>query len=376
MPEPRSNCKRSAPLWLALALILLFTWTVSAGGGTTLYLPVVAKQATPTPTITPTPIPPLPANYSVSYYVQTTSSLEAYNYGCALGRTDRDLPGTQDRLVILDFGQPWYENGQYGTIIFRIPPVTEFVFVSLYTVRQVAQNYAAGYWNCTESDTQSHLTLGIGTSNYLRADMQNADRARQHGQLWAQMVLEVNSWLISTGYVSQVYATGANDMELFWATPALTRAWVDGFNAYDNDTAIYYNYGACEGCPQSYYSSIGSWTGGVNYSWHIEDVWYITWGIQPAWAVPEIYLSTGANAKQWQTLSKYSKVQKGSRIDYSGVMTQYGACQQRGGCTFDTGDTMNTPQEGWSQLWSTTYADPDTRMPALPWMTDIRYWVK
>lgn len=380
MPEHRSNFKRSAPLWLALALILIFTWTVSAGSGTTLYLPVVSRHqpftATPTPTRTPTLIPPLPADYSVSYYIQTTSSLEAYNYGCALGRTDRDLPGTQDRLVILDFGQPWYENGVYGTIIFRVPPVTEFVFADFYTVKAVAQNYAAGYWNCTGSDTQSHLTLGIGTSNYLRADMQNADRARQHGQLWAQTVVEVNSWLISTGYVSQVYAAGANDMELFWATPTLTRAWVDGFNAYDNDTAIYYNYGACEGCPQSYYSSIGSWTGGVNYSWHIEDVWYITWGIQPAWAVPEIYLSTGANARQWQTLSKYSAVQKGSRIDFSGSMTQYGACQQRGGCTFDSSDTMNTPQEGWNQLWSYTYADPDTRMLLLRWMTDIRYWVK
>jgi hypothetical protein len=69
-------------------------------------------------------------------------------------------------------------------------------------------------------------------------------------------------------------------------------------------------------------------------------------------------------------------VQKGSRIDFSGSMTQYGACQQRGGCTFTSSDTMNTPQEGWNQLWSATYADPDTRMLLLRWMTDIRYWVK
>jgi len=64
------------------------------------------------------------------------------------------------------------------------------------------------------------------------------------------------------------------------------------------------------------------------------------------------------------------------RIDFSGTMTQLGSCQQRGECIFTSSDTANTPQEGWNQLWSTTYADPDTRMLTLPWMTDIRYWVK
>jgi hypothetical protein len=99
--------------------------------------------------------------------------------------------------------------------------------------------------------------------------------------------------------------------------------------------------------------------------------------VQPAQAVPEIYLSTGANARQWQTLSKYSALKKGSRIDFSGVMTQYGACQQRGGCTFSDGsDMMNTPEEGLSQLWTYTFNDAATRMSGIRWMTDIRYWVK
>ncbi|NMB69434.1 MAG: hypothetical protein GYA20_11810 [Chloroflexi bacterium] len=375
MPEPRSNCKRSAPLWLALALILLFTWTVSAGSGTTLYLPVVAKQATPTPTITPTPIPPLPANYSVSYYVQTTSSLEAYNYGCALGRTDRDLPGTQDRLVILDFGQPWYENGQYGTIIFRIDGVGEFYFASMTTVREFAKNFAAGYWNCTGSDKLSHLTLGIGTSNYLGADvdapMKNYERLYTHGKLWAQMVLEVNSWLVSTGYVSQVYVTGANDIEPNWATAAFTKKWVQGFDENDQSSAIYYDYGSCDGCPQSYDPNIANWPY-MPSDWWVEDRWYVAWGVQPAWVVPEIYTNSGSLANQWYVLSKYARRFKGARIDFSGVMTQTGACAQRGGCS----STDNTPQEAWNQLWSRTYADPDTRMLLLPWMTDIRYWAE
>ncbi|GAP13008.1 hypothetical protein LARV_00749 [Longilinea arvoryzae] len=378
MQRIRSIFRRGGAVWLALLLVLLFTWTASAaGGGTTIYLPYVAKQ--PTPTATPTPLPPLPSDYSVSYYVQTNSNQAAYDKGCALGQTDLNLAGAQDRLVILDFGQPWYDDyGTLGTLIFRVPPNTNWTFMSIGAIGEFAKNFATGYWVCTGSDKASHLTLGIGTSNYLGTDppvdMKVPGTVRNHGSQWAQMVLNVNAWLSTQHYAAQVTAAGANDMELSWATSALTRAWVDGFDSADNNSALYYNYGACEGCPQTYYADIGSWTGGKNYSWHVEDVWYISWGIPPAWVVPEIYLSNEANAKQWQTVSKYAKVQKGMRIDFSGVMTQSGACQQRGGCTGTSSDTMNTPQEGWNQLWKYTFADPDTRMNRLPWMTDIRYW--
>ena len=381
MHRLRSILSRGGVLWAVLLLLILFTWTVSAGAGTTTYLPYVSKQPTPTPTLTPTPAPPLPADYSVSYYVQTNSAQAAYDKGCQLGVTDLNLSGAQDRFVVLDFGQPWYDDyGTLGTLIFRIPPDTNFTFVSISTIGELAKAFGNGYWNCTGSDKGSHLTMGIGTSNWLGTDppvdMKDPTRVYNHGKQWAQMVLDVNNWLNANGRASQVYAAGANDMELSWATSSLTRTWVDAFNDYDNGTAVYYNYGACDGCPQSYYAGINSWTGGKSYSWDIDDVWYISWGIQPAWTVPEIYLSTGANARQWQTLSEYGARQKGSRIDYSGVMTQMGSCQQRGGCTFTSSDTANTPQEGWSQLWNETYDEPLTRMIILRWMTDIRYWVK
>lgn len=373
MPPNRSNIKRLAPLWLALALILLFTWSVAAAGPYTTYLPVVSRQPTATP------LPPLPAEYSVSYYVQSTDVGQAYNYGCSLGLTDLNLPGKQDRLVILDFGQPWYENGQYGTIIFRVNGSGEFYFANMNAVKEFAKNYAAGYWNCTGSDDQSHLTLGIGTSNFLGysvdAPMKNYDRLYAHGGLWAQLILEVNSWLVSTGYASQVYVSGANDIEPYFATAAFTRKWVQGFDANDQGSAIYFDYGSCDGCPQSYDSNIANWPY-MPSDWWVEDKWYVSWGAQPAWVVPEIYTNSGSLANQWYVLSKFAKRFKGARIDFSGVMTQSGACLQRGGCTFTNNDTMNTPQEGWTQLWTRTYNDPDTRISSLPWMTDIRYWVK
>ncbi len=114
MQRLRSLLGPGGALWLALALVLLFTRTASANdGGTTLYLPLVGNQS------------PLPADYSVSYYVQTASTQAAYDKGCQLGQTDLNLAGAQDRFVILDFGQPWYDdNGTLGTLIFRVPPNT------------------------------------------------------------------------------------------------------------------------------------------------------------------------------------------------------------------------------------------------------------
>lgn len=374
MPPNRSKFKRLTPLWLALALIFLFTWSVAAAGPYTTYLPVVSKQPTATP------LPPLPAEYSVSYYVQSANPPDAYNYGCSLGQTDLNLPGKQDRLVILDFGQPWYDDyGTLGTLIFRIPPATNFTFVSIPAVGEFSKSFAAGYYNCTGADNQSHLTLGIGTSNWLGADppvnMKDAAKVWSHGAQWAQMVLNVNNWLVSTGYAAQVYAAGASDIEPHWATAALTRNWVQGFDANDQGSAIYFDYGSCDGCPQTYDSNIANW-GYMPSDWWVEDKWYVSWGAQPAWVVPEIYTQNGSLANQWYVLSKYAKRFKGARIDFSGVMTQSGACAQRGGCTFTNNDTANTPQEGWSQLWYRTYNDLDTRMLSLPWMTDIRYWVK
>lgn len=356
-----SLLRRGGVLGLALLLVLLITWSASAAGSTTVFLPFVSRQV-------------IPRYDSTSYYVQTTDSVKAYDRGVQLGQADAKLSSMQDRLVILDFGQPWYENGQFGTIVFRVGGVGEFIFADMTRIADMAKNFALGYWVGTGKNNALQLTLGIGTSNYLRADMVNTNNAYQHGKLWAQMVIDVNSWLKSQGYAGQVYAAGANDMELSWATPGLTRAWVNGFNAADNDSAIYYNYGACEGCPQSYYSSYSQWQG-VN-GWTPDDIWYISWGVQPAWVVPEIYLSSGANAKQWQTLSKYSASTKGTAILFQGAMTQYGACLQRGGCTSSSSsvDTMNTPQEGGTQLWDYLNKDPATSINYLRWLTDIRYW--
>jgi hypothetical protein len=50
-----------------------------------------------------------------SYYINFNNILAFYDLGYALGVHDRDTPGTQDNLVILDYGYPAIDNnGIYG----------------------------------------------------------------------------------------------------------------------------------------------------------------------------------------------------------------------------------------------------------------------
>jgi hypothetical protein len=52
----------------------------------------------------------------------------------------------------------------------------------------------------------------------------------------------------------------------------------------------------------------------------------------------------------------------------AGTLTQFGACQQVGGCT----TTDNTPAEGWTQLYNLLNADPKVRHSPR-WSADLSY---
>jgi len=272
-----------------------------------------------------------------------------YSLGCALGARDYNLPGTQDSIVVLDFGKPVFQNGLHGTSLFS------FSFASTAQIAAAAEQFGQGYWECSASDTLSQLQLAVGTTNF------GSQVTYQHGLAWAQMVNAVGAWLIAEGFSSQVTAAGANDMELAWNSPTVTRAWVDGYDSA-NQWRLY-DYGAAEGCPP--YGNCGT---SSHPEWTQEDVWYIAWGAPPSWPLPEIYLTNGGNAAQWYNLSLYAYLNHGLRMDISGSLTQYQACQQRG-CIQAV---ANTPEQGWTQLWTKLHSDART-IQDLRWSADIKW---
>jgi hypothetical protein len=352
-----------------LGLFVGFTSMTRASIQKQIYLPLIISEFTHTPTLTPTttptrtptqtPIPPTPTPvpiiappYSTSFYMRTVNPQSLYKLGCEKGKVDLNLSGAQDSVVVLDFGQPTDDSSGYGANLFGLGPAVTS------EIANAVEQYALGYLVCSGEDQSSHLTIGIGTSNY------GSKVYYMHGKAWAKMVNDVNSWLIAQGFFNRVDAVGASDMELGWNSPTITRDWVDGYDS-SNKYALF-NYGDAAGCPTR---AFPNWT--CSPPWTQEDVWYVSFGVGPAYPLPLIYARDGGNAQQWALLSLYSYTHHGQRMDIKGAFTQWQACQQ-----FPLGcgkGLDNTPEQGWQQLQTELNRDVRTRQ-GLIWSTDIKWW--
>jgi hypothetical protein len=366
--------KKHNPLVRTAPLVVLAVIASLLLQAPTYYFPLVFKNGPP----------PL---YSTSYYIQNGDPNQTYKLGQELGIRDAATPGTQNSLVILDFGKMWVTNGVYGVRLFS-DPTKGYIRenLSFAELEIHAKSFAKGYWEWSRGDNASHVTIGVGTNNYDSFNQTNIAQdnlrnvAIDFGRNWAGMINRLNAWGVSTGYNSQILFTGAIDIEwgqdkdgvYRWNTPYVTRGWTDAFDGNDNGNSIFFNYGACVGCPTSpsliwRYNSVLPWTQA--------DVWYMSWGAEPAFAIPEIYSNNGVLARQWAAVSKYGSLYLGSRIVFTGAMTQMQACQQRSDDP-DCPELDNTPAEGWGQLVDAVNAETYTAQPFPQYSTDIKWQFK
>lgn len=355
---------RRALLTVLLAAVLLLS-----------IFPLTAVSAqTPMPPVVYLPMvfgpyEPVPSNtYYVLYPART------YYEGCRQGLYDQDRAGGQDSLVILAFGQGWKDAGQWGVWIFN--PVFRFSPIS--ESEQAAKDFIRGYWDCKGNDTHSQLTLALGINSYGSYGSESSDvnirqqYAREHAQAWVAMVNRVGSWVRSQGYRSQVTVAGAKDIEIAWNKFPVTKAWVDQYNSANPGQHLLYNFGSCDGCPTT---SSPNWVHSV-YLWSQENIWYVSYGAVYNYPIPEIYMNTGVNSSQWYGISRYAALYKGAPIFFPGLLTQQGACQQRGGCIFDSTQRMDIgPLEAYHQFLRKLNSDPLTRQESIRWATDIRWMV-
>lgn len=299
---------------------------------------------------------------TTSYYVavgstETNTSIDswAYNAGYALGQRDLGLTGTQNSSVILDFGSPYYNGTSYGT-------TGRGRFMSVNDVRLAVVAFAHGYYVGTGTDTSSQLTIITGVNNSGSTYIDYND-----GRAWSFLIQNIASDFVTNGYSSQVSSRGGIDAEPDYSTATASSNWMSGYTSAYTSPYYVYDYGAASGCPQSGSTATA---GSCNNSWTQYNVWYMSWGASPALPLPEIYATSGANAKQWQQLSLYSYLAYGAKMGISSPLSEYQACQQKGGCAVLGID--NTASAAWSQLW--TYLNADTRTAQnLVWSDDISW---
>jgi hypothetical protein len=305
----RAHVARAAGLGAALALL--------ASSGALAVQPALAASPPP---------------FTFSRYVGT---LSMYTMGCNQGRA-ADALGQPDELAILDFGDPgWNSAGTFGAWDNLLGG-----FVTIPQIETGVETYMQGFWDCTVPGSHSFMNVAPGVTNHGGAG------TAAHGQAWAHMVKDLNAWITSHSFGSQLFALGAADLEPSWAPPADTEAWANGFNLVGGN---YYDFGSADGCPPF---------GSCNNGWSQADEYAVAWGIPAAFAVPEIFTESGSMATQWQQISLWG-ANHGSAgaIHFSAAMSQFQACA-------DVGDpcsgTDNTPAQAWSQLTSSINSDPKT----------------
>ncbi len=239
--------------------------------------------------------------YSHSWYVTSDSATAMYNRGRDDGMFDNAT--CTDSLVVLNFGQPDYQSGTYGTNYFA----PGFPFISDLEIIFLAEEYARGWFGATGFCPRLHVV--VGTNNYDFDELvSGGGTPYTAGSTWADVVDAVQDYLEdpSRGYDWQITAWAGSDMEQpgggeDWDCADRTRQFVDGYNANANATVLL-NYGT-------------AWV--PNPCWTTYDVYYVSYGAALNWPLPEIY--TGPATDSWVSIRQsYFMV-------FKGVMT---TCQQ------------------------------------------------
>lgn len=229
-------------------------------------------------------------------------------------------------------------------------------FVSTSTISLAVKWFAYGYWQGVGSDSSSIL-IAVGTNNY------GSGTTFAHDQAWARMINEIGQWFQDNGYTAHTEVRGASDVELQWSGFSAASSWFSGYSSVYR--YFLYDYGDANGCPLS---GTGSSPRNCCTGWNQDNVRYVAWGASPSIPFPEIYATSGANAKQWQQLSLYSYLAYGSRMGIVGPFTESKACVQRPPCD----GIDNTPSQAWSQLWTNLNNDLRTA-ESLFYSSDIKW---
>lgn len=299
----------------------------------------------------------------LSNYVTSLNYSNWDSYGCEQVEYSTSV-GVSEISLILDFGQPWDEDGEYGTILLHSDLFAQWDSGGTSGIRYLIANFLTGYWNCHTSKSP-FILLVVGDSNYGLSNVTDTNA------MWmGEVVSAINSWIESNGWSDFEAAEAGSDTETEYSSYALTLSYLTTV-ADDEGPAFIYDFGDAGGCP----TGGEGFNDGCNNGWTQGEVWEVSWGEPWANTLPEIYNQSGAQAAQWYWISKLAIAEGDGPIYFDGELTQYTACEQEGASEYCSG-TDNTPAEGWAQLYDKAYADTATRPGVVDDMIfsdDIRY---
>jgi hypothetical protein len=288
--RPQGQGRRLSPIvrlivFLPLALLLFAyarTWDVTQWGFTqllALHSLSVSKPATFEEVKASGP------TYSRSWYIESSPQTATSDMQSLAQRDAQWTSNSQQcdgkhyaSLVLLDFGEPHTNNGVYGTY-----SVNTNLFWSDDAIAAAAQSYLLSW----HADTPlCRLKLALGLSNHHQCAYDGPSCSIPVvGNLWADMVTSLNSWLRGQGYDQQMQVWGAYDAETTWDGADRTRQFVDGFTAHDGFRVPLVDFGDMrQGNPL-----VDPDTGQPEQAWTDTDRYYMAWDAPYDVSLPEIY---------------------------------------------------------------------------------------
>jgi hypothetical protein len=286
---------------------------------------------------------------TVSRYVSLISESYHYQMGCNAALTK--VSG----VTVLIYGKPVVVRGRYGASLYGGPDAT------IAQIGAAVKAFGRGYYRCSLR-SRPHTTfvnLVIATTNCCG----RGQVRYEHGRAWARMVNDVGAWLRARGYAGKVRVRGGSDMEPSYNSRWRTWQWWLGYHSVNR--YYLYNVGSADGCPQT---GDGRANGYCNNGWRQSDLFGLSWH-GDAVPLPQIYLNSGAQARQWKQIKLYGIVSEGRSMTLMGSLTQSRACQQSADLCRTTD---NRPSVGWSQLYNVLASHPRTRQP-VSYSTDISW---
>jgi hypothetical protein len=281
-----------------------------------------------------------------SYYMGSASSDKAVMLGC--------WQGNKNGRMTLFFGAPTAVGSSYGATLWGAPNL------SVGQIGNLVKEFIRGYGYCRNSSSY-RLLIGVGTSNSTM-DARSTAWLRNHGKAWASMVNQLATWANRFYPMTQVY--GAWDAEPSWSTYDKAHQWMYGYDIlYPARRALYANFSA-DGCPTT-----SATNGRCNNGWNQSAVWHLAWEHNPSLTIPQIYATSGVNARQWQLIDEWATHNRRDGIWFYGVLSQAGACAQVGGCA----GTNNSPHRAWEYMILWLRSHVHTWQSSIDTITDLSW---
>jgi len=293
-----------------------------------------------------------------SYYIASSSNL--YYLGRRRAQALNRVGYGHMSLAIMDFGcasgensvESWEYEGENHKIL------------SIETIKTRVKEYINGFSNNIHSDSIS-LTVAVGINA-------SVIPSAAHGTNWANMIDDLNDWVVAHHFENSVYVIGAIDIETQWnPTPQQIQPWI---NAYDAPTIHRaYNFGNALDCPRDLPPTYPQSQSPVNRFcrdyWYQDDVADVS-GNHYMFPLPEIYHIDGRDSDTWYRIGLYHFFDTGYKMNFHGSLTQYFACLQKGWCN---GADLY-PITGYDQLYN-KLNDPYNRVTrSMYYKTDILWY--